>query len=156
MKILYICTHNRCRSILCEAITNHLAGGRLMACSAGSAPAGEVFPGTLQALQRRGIASAGLRSQSWDDFAAEQPELVVTVCDSAAAEPCPVWFGNTARAHWGLPDPSKLAEGEAQARAFDAVMDTITRRVEKLLAVDWKGLSPERRQAELDRLVGED
>ncbi|MFV8819814.1 arsenate reductase ArsC [Haliea sp. E17] len=154
--ILYICTHNRCRSILSEALTNHLAGGRLRAFSAGSQPAGEVHPLTLKFLAERGIATAGLASQSWDDFEAEQPDIVVTVCDSAANETCPVWFGTTAVAHWGLPDPSKLEGDEATVRqAFNAVMDTIEQRVGSMLAVNWESLSRDERQRQLDRLTEE-
>src|SRR5690606_26454161 len=117
MKILYICTHNRCRSILSEAITNHLAKGKLKAFSAGSQPAGQVHSLSLKYLAEKGISIDGLKSQSWDDFAVEQPDIVVTVCDSAAAETCPVWFDDTVKVHWGLPDPSKLPGSEAEVRS---------------------------------------
>ncbi|MBX2857185.1 MAG: arsenate reductase ArsC [Cellvibrionaceae bacterium] len=142
MKILYICTHNRCRSILSEAITNYLAKGRLQAYSAGSQPAGEVHPLSLKYLAEKGLPIAGLRSQSWNDFARDLPDIVITVCDSAAAEACPVWFADTAKIHWGLPDPSKLAGSDTEIRdAFYEVMATIEQRVQKLLDVDLKGLS---------------
>ncbi len=156
LKVLYVCTHNRCRSILSEAISNHLAAGKIRALSAGSAPAGEVHPLTLKYLEEKGIATEGLRSQSWDDFEADQPELVITVCDKAASEVCPVWFGDAAKAHWGLPDPSKLGGSEAEIRgAFYAVMDSIETRVRKLLAIDWESLSQAERQRELTRLTEE-
>ena len=95
MKVLYICTHNRCRSILSEAITNHFSEGKIMAKSAGSQPVGEVHPLSIKYLQEAGIATDGLRSQSWDEFEAFAPDLVVTVCDSAAGEACPLWFGKS-------------------------------------------------------------
>lgn len=136
MKILYICTHNRCRSILSEAITRHLAGDRIFAMSAGSQPAGEVHPLTLKYLQERGVSIEGLKSQSWDEFEKEQPDAVITVCDSAANEMCPVWFGDTLKLHWSLPDPSKLQGSEEEMRAaFFAVMNTIEQRVTKILAL---------------------
>lgn len=156
MKILYICTHNRCRSILSEAITNHLAKGAFQAFSAGSQPAGQVHPLSLKYLAEQGIATEGLKSQSWDDFAAEQPDIVVTVCDSAAAEVCPVWFGDTAKVHWGLPDPSKLQGSEAEIReAFYTVMNTIEQRVQKLLALDLEQLTKAERQDALNTLTEE-
>lgn len=137
MKILFICTHNRCRSILSEAIANHLSAGQITAYSAGSAPAGEVHPLTIKYLTARGIATEGLRSQSWDDFEHISPDLVITVCDNAANEPCPIWFGNTLKVHWGLPDPSKLQGADAEIEvAFYAVMDTISARMQALLALD--------------------
>lgn len=142
MKILYICTHNRCRSILSEAITNHLSHGKLKAFSAGSQPAGQVHPLSIQYLQEKGISTAGLQSQSWNAFEAEQPDIVVTVCDSAAEETCPMWFGNTLLVHWGLTDPSKLEGSEDDSRdAFFAVMHTIENRVAKLLNLIDQGLS---------------
>jgi arsenate reductase len=138
--LLYVCTHNRCRSILCEALSNHLAGGRLRALSAGSQPVGAVHPATLHQLTARGVPVAGLQSQSWDTFADLDPDAVVTVCDSAAGEQCPLWMGRTARVHWGLPDPSKVpGPGPEQDAAFAAVIATIEGRLQRLLA-----LGPER------------
>ncbi|KGE04245.1 arsenate reductase ArsC [Pseudohaliea rubra] len=132
--LLFVCTHNRCRSILCEALTNHLAGGRLRAFSAGSQPAGAVHPETLAQLEARGIATAGLKSQSWEAFADLAPDVVVTVCDSAAGEQCPLWMGATAKVHWGLPDPSKVpGPGPEQDAAFAAVIATIEGRLQHLL-----------------------
>ncbi|ACR11331.1 arsenate reductase [Teredinibacter turnerae T7901] len=137
MNILFICTHNRCRSILSEAIANHLAGGKLTAYSAGSQPVGEVHPLSLRYLAEKGISTEGLHSQSWNDFAAQRLDIVVTVCDSAASEPCPVWFGDCVTVHWGLPDPSKIEADEATVRAaFLAVMQTIENRINALLALN--------------------
>lgn len=146
MKILYICTHNRCRSILCEAISNHLGQGKIVARSAGSQPVGEVHPLSLQYLQEAGIPIDGLHSQSWDEFEAFAPDIVITVCDSAANESCPVWFGDSVKLHWGLQDPSKLAadngidddiNSDMIADAFRATIGEITARVETMLAIDF-------------------
>lgn len=136
MKILYICTHNRCRSILSEAITNHLSDGKISARSAGSQPAGEVHPLTLKYLKEINVDTTGLQSQSWDDFESFEPDVVVTVCDSAAGEACPVWFGNTIKVHWGLADPSKIEGTETdKERAFRHAIEVITARVKALKAV---------------------
>lgn len=134
MKLLFICTHNRCRSILAEAITNHLSDGSLIARSAGSQPAGEVHPLTLKYLAEAGISTTGLKSQSWDEHEDFAPDVVITVCDSAAGEACPVWFGNSVKVHWGLPDPSRAQGSEAEVRAaFQSVMQTLERRIRALL-----------------------
>ena len=138
MKILYICTHNRCRSILSEAITNQVAQGKaackITAKSAGSQPVGEVHPLSIKYLQEAGISTDGLCSQSWNEFEQFAPDLVVTVCDSAASETCPVWFGKSLKVHWGLVDPSKLQGTEAQiAEAFRVTIEQIKQRVEQLV-----------------------
>jgi arsenate reductase len=137
MKVLYICTHNRCRSILSEAITNQVGNGKIVTKSAGSQPVGEVHPLSIKYLQEAGISTDGLCSQSWDEFEQFTPDLVVTVCDSAAAESCPVWFGKSLKVHWGLTDPSKLQGSESQiAEAFRATIAQIKQRVEQLLNLD--------------------
>ena len=147
MKILYICTHNRCRSILSEAITNHLAQGKIQAISAGSQPSGHVYPLSLQFLQEKGIAITGLRSQSWDEFETQQPDVVITVCDTAANETCPAWFGSSEQTHWGMPDPSKLkGSDQAMRDAFFKVMATIEVRVQKLLTLDLTMMPSEQRR----------
>ncbi|UTF58748.1 arsenate reductase ArsC [Gilvimarinus sp. DA14] len=129
-KLLFVCTHNACRSVLAEVTANRLGEGRLQAASAGSQPAGRIHPLTVEYLQGKGIDTDELKSQSWDDFADYQPDLVITVCDSAAGEACPLWMGDAAKAHWGLPDPSRAADS---ASAFDAVVDVLERRIGALL-----------------------
>lgn len=125
-----------------EAITNHLSQENLKAYSAGSQPVGEVHPLSIKYLQARGISTQGLKSQSWDEFESINPDVVVTVCDSAANESCPVWFGQCIKIHWGLPDPSKLEGTEDEIRnAFFAVMDTIEVRTKKILAVDFEHMN---------------
>lgn len=136
MKILYICTHNRCRSILCEAITNHLAGVGMVAASAGSSPVGQVHPLTLQYLREAGVPIVGLYSKSWDELEDFAPDLVITVCDSAANESCPVWFGSAVKLHWGLADPSKVEGSDAdKAAAFRAGIAEINARAQALLTL---------------------
>lgn len=142
MKILYICTHNRCRSILSEAITNQSANGLIIAKSAGSQPAGEVHPLSLKYLAETGFSTEGLISQSWDDFEGFEPDVVVTVCDSAAAEACPVYFGNCLKVHWGLSDPSKIEGDESQVKhAFLACITEIAERVKELEHIAKQNLS---------------
>lgn len=136
MKVLYICTHNRCRSILSEAVTNHGGDGVLEAASAGSSPVDQVHPLSIKYLQARGMATEGLKSQSWDDLEAFEPDVVVTVCDRAANESCPVWFGKAIKQHWGLKDPSSMEGTDEEIEAaFHHTIDLIEARVNKLKAV---------------------
>ena len=153
MKVLYICTHNRCRSILSEAITNHVAGDVITAKSAGSQPAGEVHPLSLKYLNEAGIPTEGLQSQSWDEFEAFAPDLVITVCDSAAGESCPVWFGKSVKVHWGLSDPSKLTGREEDiARAFNDTIAQISARVTDLKTIAEQPFTPDSLRASLAKL----
>lgn len=150
MKILYICTHNRCRSILSEAITNQLADGAIESRSAGSHPAGEVHPLSLRHLRDKGYPTNDLTSQSWDDFEDFEPDVVITVCDSAAGESCPVYFGKSIKVHWGLADPSKVEGSEDTiARAFDECIHEIENRVSKLVTIARTCGDKESRLAEL-------
>ncbi|MCB1615180.1 MAG: arsenate reductase ArsC [Pseudomonadales bacterium] len=143
MKLLFICTHNRCRSVLAEAVTNYYGNGRLIARSAGSQPAGEVHPLTLKYLAEAGVPIDGLSSQSWDAHESWNPDVVITVCDSAAGEQCPLWFGKALKVHWGLPDPSSLKAGpEETAEAFRATINTLRERIETLLANNLEQLQP--------------
>ena len=135
MKLLFICTHNRCRSILSEAITNQRARGILTAASAGSAPVDAVHPLTLRFLQVRGYDTVGLASQSWVDHEAFEPDRVITVCDTAAGEACPLWMSDVEKMHWGLPDPSRVdGDDETVRAAFMAVIDRIELKVD-----EWMG-----------------
>ena len=155
-KFLFICTHNRCRSILSEAITNHLANGKIIAYSAGSQPVGQVHPLSLKYLEERGVPTNGLKSESWNEFESSEPDVVITVCDSAANEQCPVWFGDCVKVHWGLPDPSKLEGSEEEIKnAFFKVMDTIESRIRKVLALNLKDMSDNELQAQLNTLAKE-
>ena len=132
MKLLFVCTHNRCRSILCEAIASQRGVGVLKAASAGSAPVGVVHPLTLRYLEERGYQTAGLQSQSWHGLEGFEPDRVITVCDSAAGETCPLWMGEVEKHHWGLPDPSRVeGDDEAIRSAFMAVIDRIENKVDE-------------------------
>lgn len=134
MRLLFICTHNRCRSILCEAIAQQRGAGVLQAASAGSAPVAAVHPLTLRFLKARGYETQGLVSQSWGDLQSFVPDKVVTVCDSAAGEACPVWMGEVEKIHWGLPDPSRVEGSDADIEAaFMSVIDRIEDKVDSWL-----------------------
>jgi len=126
---------------LSEAITNSLSQGLIEAKSAGSQPVGEVHPLSLKFLQQEGYSTEGLQSQSWDEFENFEPDLVVTVCDAAAGEACPLYFGKSLKVHWGLSDPSKI-EGDALEieTAFLACINEIVERVKKLQDIAAKNL----------------
>lgn len=157
MKILFVCTHNRCRSILCEALANHLGGGCLWAFSAGSQPAGEVHPQTLRHLAARGIDTSGLHSKSWDVFVDEPLDAVITVCDSAASEACPLWPGDAVTVHWGLPDPSRASGPQAAVdAAFDQVIEVIERRIGRLLDLQFEALDPPALRRALQAIANEE
>ena len=139
LNVLFLCTHNSARSILAEAILNHIGQGRFRAWSAGSSPRVNQQPNPLglQVLQSAGIATEGLRSKSWDEFAqpdAPHMDLVITVCDNAAGEVCPYWPGQPATAHWGYPDPSAGDGTEVQKHeAFRQTLHALRRRLELLI-----------------------
>lgn len=155
MNVLFLCTGNACRSILGEAIFNHLAPPGWQAMSAGSQPTGQVHPRTLALLAREGIATAGCRSTSWEHLPAT-PDLVVTVCASAAGETCPVYLAPVLRTHWGVDDPAR-ATGTDQAidAAFMAAYRTLRLRIEAFFALPLQDLPHDRARfkAELDRIV---
>jgi protein-tyrosine-phosphatase len=136
LNVLFLCTHNSARSILAEALLNHLGAGRFTAYSAGSSPRDhqQPHPLGLQVLQQAGISTEGLHSKSWDTFAAPgapQMDLIITVCDNAAGEACPVWPGHPATAHWSYADPSAGdASDEDKREAFRQTLLAIKRRLE--------------------------
>lgn len=137
--VLFLCTGNSARSIMSEVMMNAMAKGRFVAHSAGSHPAGRVNPMTIELLQKNRLPIEGLRSKSWDEFAAPgAPELdfVFTVCDDAAGEVCPFWPGQPVTAHWGVEDPA-AAEGDEDARrkAFFRAFTTLQRRIELFLSL---------------------
>ncbi len=139
LNVLFLCTHNSARSILAEALLNHLGQGRFKAFSAGSSPRDNQQPNPLglQVLRAAGIAAEGLRSKSWDEFAgadAPQMDLIITVCDNAVGEVCPYWPGHPATAHWGYADPSAV-EGTAEQKlaAFRQTLQAIRHRLSLLV-----------------------
>ena len=135
--VLFLCTGNSARSILAEAYLNHAGRGRFLAYSAGSRPAGKVNPFALELLRKNGLPSAA-RSKSWDEFArrgAPQIDFIFTVCDSAAAEVCPIWPGHPVTAHWGVPDPAAVTGSDEQKReAFRDALAALSRRIDLFLA----------------------
>jgi protein-tyrosine-phosphatase len=146
--VLFLCTGNSARSILAESLMNHWGGGRFRGFSAGSFPKGAVHPVALDLLRRLGLPCEGFRSKSWNEFAepeAPKMDFIITVCDQAAGETCPVWPGQPVVAHWGVPDPAAAAgSGEERLRAFRAAFATLERRVKLFVALP---------MAKLDRLA---
>lgn len=156
LNILYLCTGNSARSILAEALTNHLpsGNGKFRAFSAGSYPRGEIHPVTLELLREMNIPTEGLRSKSWDEFTKpDAPHLnfVFTVCDKAAAEPCPYWPGQPMTAHWGIADPAMADGSEDQRRkAFRTALIYLRRRIELFANLPLESLSRMALQEKLD------
>lgn len=135
LHVLVLCTGNSCRSIMAEVLFNELGRGRVRAFSAGSHPAGAVNPAAIAKLSKEGHSTEGLASKSWDRFsAADSPpiDLVITVCDSAANESCPVWSGAPVTVHWGIPDPAHANDADRE-RAFDLAYSQLRQRVERTL-----------------------
>jgi len=154
--VLFLCTGNSARSILGEALLNHRGRGRFQAHSAGSHPAGRVNPFALKQLESAGLPVEGLRSKSWDEFAkpgSPQMQFVFTVCDSAAAEICPVWPGQPVTAHWGIPDPASVVGSPEQiARAFRDAFVTMGRRIDLFLSLPMEKLDMLAVKKEVDRI----
>ena len=154
MNVLILCTGNSCRSILAEATFNHLAPPGWRAVSAGSKPAGYVHPRSLALLRREGIATDGYASKSWDSLPFT-PDIVITVCVSAAGEACPAYLGAVLRAHWGVDDPAHATGTEEEIdAAFMLAYRILRKRIEAFLALplDELGADPARLKAELDRI----
>ncbi|MFH6598279.1 arsenate reductase ArsC [Ectopseudomonas khazarica] len=153
MKILFMCTANSCRSILSEAQFNHLAPAGQLAVSSGSFPRGAVLPRTLLTLRAAGIATEGLSSKGNDAFVDSPPDIVITVCDKAAGEACPVYFGPALKAHWGLEDPSHVEGDEASIdAAFQATLAHIERRCRAFLALPLAHMSRDELQQAINRI----
>jgi len=131
--VLFLCTGNTARSVLAEAVLNHVGNGRFRAFSAGSTPKGQINPMTLKVLQEAGLPTDGLRSKSWDEFAgpdAPKMDFVFTVCDNAAGEACPIWPGQPMTAHWGIEDPAAVTGPEfKQRQAFEDALRFMRNRI---------------------------
>jgi arsenate reductase (thioredoxin) len=142
--VLVLCTGNSARSILGEVLFNALGKGRFITHSAGSKPVGRVNPFALELLRQQGFSTEGLRSKSWDEFAAPgAPEIdfIFTVCDNAAGETCPIWPGKPATAHWGIPDPAAVAGDDAAKRAaFRKASEQLARRIQLFMSLPIESL----------------
>jgi protein-tyrosine-phosphatase len=154
MNVLFLCTGNSARSILAEAYLNSVGKGRFTAYSAGSKPGGRVNPFALELLTKNRIDATGLRSKSWDEFAAPSApkmDLVFTVCDNAAAEPCPYWPGQPMTAHWGVADPAAVqGSDEDKRRAFRLAFHALSTRINLLLNLPLEKLDRLGLQRKLD------
>ena len=157
--VLILCTHNSARSVLAEAMLNHWAsrlGKDVRAYSAGSTPSGRVNPLALDVLGGLGLDTSSYRSKSWDEFAgasAPTMRVVITVCDSAAAEACPLWPGSPVKVHWGYPDPSNASGSEDERRAaFDLTRQAIGYRMLQLLALPIDQMSNPELQLALNKI----
>ncbi|MGY2290878.1 arsenate reductase ArsC [Pseudomonas sp. SDO528_S397] len=154
MRVLFMCTANSCRSILSEAMFNHLAPAGFEAVSSGSFPKGQVLPRSLITLEHAGISTQGLNSEGNDAFENCPPDIVITVCDKAAGESCPVYFGPALKSHWGLEDPSEVVGDEETVNAaFVATLGRIERRCQAFFALAFSSTSPQALKRELD-LIG--
>lgn len=157
--VLFLCTGNSARSILAESLLNRLGEGRFRAFSAGSHPKGQVHPLALEALERRGLPVVGLRSKSWDEYAAPAAppiDFIFTVCDSAAAEVCPVWPAKAMSVHWGIADPAAVEGSEATRRqAFRATLQALEVRIRRFVALPIESLDPQKLKSLLQQ-IGQD
>lgn len=137
--VLFLCTGNSARSIMAEVILNHLGKGRFRAYSAGSHPAGAVNPLAIETMRTAGLPTERLRSKSWEEFAiADAPpmDFILTVCDNAAGEACPLWPGKPTTAHWGVPDPAAVRGPDQDKRAaFREAAGVLRRRIELLISL---------------------
>lgn len=153
MRVLFMCTANSCRSILSEALFNHMAPAGFEAISSGSFPKGQVLPRSLSTLQQAGISIEGLSSKGNDAFEGNPPDIVITVCDKAAGEACPVYFGPALKAHWGLADPSDVTGNEAAiSAAFGATLAHIEKRFQAFFALPFDALDRDQLKHELARI----
>lgn len=130
-RVLVLCTGNSCRSIMAEALINSFGAGRYEAVSAGSNPVGYVHPKSIETLKRHGIGVTNPTSKSWDEFTGQHFDLVITVCDAAAAESCPAFLGKHEKLHWSTPDPAKATGKEEEInKAFDEAFELLKQRIE--------------------------
>lgn len=153
LNVFVICTGNSCRSVIGEALFNHLGAGRIQAFSAGSHPIGRINAEALASLERHGLPSEGYQSQSWEDFQEQAMDIVITVCDNAAGETCPVYLNKAVQVHWGVADPGHV-EGtkEEKIAAFEKTFAILEQRVKKMLALPLETLHHKTLTAELNAI----
>ena len=154
--VLFLCTGNSARSVLAEAILNHVGNGRFKAYSAGSHPNGQVNPYAIKYLQQQGLPTEGLRSKSWDEFAGpDSPhfDFIITVCDNAAGEVCPVWPGKPTTGHWGIEDPAAVEGSDAEKlAAFSHAFTLMNRRISLLTSLPDNKLQAQAIRQELNQI----
>ena len=153
LTIFVICTGNSCRSVMGEALVNHLGQGRVQAFSAGSHPIGRINQGALATLKRHNLPTEGYLSQSWEDFEDQTMDIVITVCDNAAGETCPVYLTKAVRAHWGVSDPGHVEGSEEEKiAAFEQIFATLELRVKKMLELPLESMPDDELTAELNKI----
>ncbi|MGY6215795.1 arsenate reductase ArsC [Methylolobus aquaticus] len=153
LNILVLCTGNSCRSVLGEALINHLSAGRFRAYSAGSHPVGRINTNALATLARHGLPTEGYTSKSWDDLGDTPIDIMISVCDSAAGETCPAYLGTAVRGHWGLPDPAHVTGSpDVVEAAFEETYAALEKRIGQLLALPVETMSRTDLAAALNRI----
>ena len=151
--ILVLCTGNSCRSILGEALINELSGDQFRAFSAGSFPVGKVNENALRTLADHGLSVEGYSSQSWDDFSDQDIDIVITVCDNAAGENCPLYLTGAIRAHWGLPDPAHVTGTDQEVMtAFEETYAALEARIKAMLSLPLNEMSDQTLTDELNKI----
>lgn len=154
--VLFLCTGNSARSILAESILTKDGAGRFRAFSAGSMPKGQVNPLALETLERHGYPTVGMRSKNWDEFDAPdapQMDFIVTVCDNAAGEVCPIWPGHPHKTHWGIEDPAAVAGTHIeQLKAFETAFRYLKNRIDLFIALPFTKLEASRLREHLDEI----
>ena len=142
LNVLVLCTGNSCRSVMAEALFRQLGEGRVQVFSAGSHPIGKINPGALATLKRHGLPTAGYQSQSWDEFADQPMDIVITVCDNAAGETCPVYLNKAVRVHWGVSDPGHVQGTEQEMiAAFENTFRILQQRIQAMLALPLENMT---------------
>lgn len=153
LNVFVICTGNSCRSVFAEALFNYLGMGRLNAFSAGSHPVGKINDAALATLKRHGLPTEGYKSQFWEDFEETPMNIVITVCDNARGETCPVYLTKAVRAHWGVSDPGHVEGSDAEKiAAFEQTFATLKLRVNKMLELPLETLPKDELTAELNKI----
>lgn len=152
-RALFICTGNCCRSQMAEALLRHIGGDRFNAHSAGAEPSGFVHPLVIETMHRMNVSTEGQYSKSWNELADDRYDIIITLCDYAADQPCPTWPGHPATAHWGLPDPSFYpGSDEDRLAAADRVANQIRHWIEQMVALPLNDLTADQLKAELERI----
>lgn len=153
LKILVLCTGNSCRSVMAEGLLNYHGKDKVLAFSAGSFPTGTVHPMSLSTLKRHGMNDQGYRSKSWDEFKDQPIDILITVCDNAAGEVCPIFPGKPIKAHWGAPDPAHFQGTQAEIEAeFDRVFSMLERRVKAFLRLPLEAIGKDELQQKLNEI----